>query len=335
MKRMLVTGGAGFIGSNFIRLMLRKYYDYRIVNLDKLAYAGNLDNLKDIEQDSRYSFVKGDIADKKLVFDLCSQGFDYIVNFAAETHVDRSIGQPDDFIKTDIMGTFTLLEAVREFKIPRFLQISTDEVYGSIEQGSFTEASPLLPNSPYSASKGGADLLVRSYVVTYGIDALITRSSNNYGAYQHPEKFIPLFIINALNDRELPLYGEGLNVRDWLHVIDNCQAIDMVLHEGIAGEIYNIGGEHEEKNIDVARMIVRRLGKPESLIVPVKDRPGHDKRYSLDTSKIKSLGWKPRTDFEKGLNDTVDWYASNRWWWEKIINSQQWKRYYDRQYNKR
>ncbi len=330
--KILVTGGAGFIGSNFIRYILKKYPEYKIINLDKLTYAGNLENLKDIEKNKNYKFVKGDICDKKIINKLAKEA-DCIINFAAETHVDRSILEPDSFIKTDVLGTHTLLETVKNFGIKKYIQISTDEVYGSIEKGSFTEESPLKPNSPYSASKASADMLCRAYFVTYKTPVIITRSSNNFGPYQYPEKIIPLFITNALENKPLPVYGDGLNVRDWLYVIDNCRAIDLVLHKGELGGIYNIGGGCEIPNIELTKMILKILGKPESLIKFVQDRAGHDRRYSLDCSKIKKLGWKPEYNFESALKETVEWYTKNRKWWEKIKNKQkEFQRFYKKYY---
>lgn len=335
MERLLVTGGAGFIGSNFIHYMLKTYKEVHIVNLDKLTYAGNLDNLKLIEGDSRYSFYHGDIADRQLIIDILSRKeFDAIVNFAAETHVDRSISRPDDFLKTDIFGTFSLLEAARQCKVDRYLQISTDEVYGSVAEGYKDEKSPLHPSSPYSASKGGGDLLCQSYYVTYGVKTLITRAANNYGPYQYPEKFIPLFITNALEDEPLPLYGRGDQVREWLHVEDHCRAIDLVLHQGIPGETYNIGGYCEEINRVVAEKIVTLLKKPLSLITPVEDRPGHDVRYALDCAKIKALGWQPSISLDEGLAKTVTWYKKNKEWWKKL-KGEEYKTYYKNQYGKR
>jgi dTDP-glucose 4,6-dehydratase len=313
-----VTGGAGFIGSNFIRYIIKKYPDYKIINLDKLTYAGNLDNLKDIENNSNYTFVKGDICDRRIVNEL-SKDVNAIVNFAAQSHVDRSIIDASDFIRTNIDGTYNLLEATKRYNISRFVQASTDEVYGSIDEGSFKETSPLSPSSPYAASKAAADMLVYSYWITHHLPVIIARSSNNFGPYQYPEKIIPLFITNALEDKPLPLYGDGMNVRDWLYVIDNCEGIDLILHRGREGEIYNIGGGNELRNIDLTRMVLKILGKPESLIQPVKDRPGHDRRYSLDSSKIeRELGWTPNFNFERALEETVEWYVDNHWWWKKL-----------------
>jgi len=316
--RLLVTGGAGFIGSNFIRYIIKKYPQYKIINLDKLTYAGNLDNLKDIENNSNYTFVKGDICDRIIVDEL-SKDVEAIVNFAAQSHVDRSIINASDFMHTNIDGTYNLLEAAKRHNISRFIQISTDEVYGWIREGSFKETNPLSPSSPYAASKAAADMVVHSYRITFNLPTIVARSSNNFGPYQYPEKIISLFITNALEDKPLPLYGDGMNVRDWLYVIDNCEAIDLILHKGKEGEIYNIGGGSELRNINLTRMVLKILGKPESLIQPVKDRPGHDRRYSLDCSKIeRELGWTPRFDFERALKETVKWYVDNQWWWKKI-----------------
>jgi len=328
--KLVVTGGAGFIGSNFVRFMLRRYDDLEVVNLDKLTYAGNLENLRDVEDDARYTFVKGDICDAAVVR-AALQGADAVVNFAAETHVDRSISGPQDFISTDVLGTHTLLEAVRELAIARYVQISTDEVYGSTETGSFTEESDLAPSSPYSASKAGADLLVLAYHRTYGAPVLITRSSNNYGPWQYPEKIIPLFITNAIDDQALPVYGDGLNVRDWLYVDDNCAGIDAVLRKGVEGEVYNIGGANEVRNLALTRQILELLGKSPELIRFVADRPGHDRRYSIDCGKLQALGWRPATPFETGLERTVSWYRDNPLWWCKI-KSGEWREYYEQQY---
>jgi dTDP-glucose 4,6-dehydratase len=326
----VVTGGAGFIGSNFVRFMLRRYDDLEVVNLDKLTYAGNLENLRDVENDARYTFVKGDICDAAVVRDALS-GADAVVNFAAETHVDRSISGPQDFIRTDVLGTHTLLEAVRELGVKRYLQISTDEVYGSTETGSFDEDSVLDPSSPYSASKAAGDLLVLAYHRTFGAPVLLTRSSNNYGPWQYPEKIIPLFITNAIDDQPLPVYGDGLNVRDWLYVDDNCAAVDVVLREGRDGEVYNIGGGNEVKNLALTRQILKLLGKGPDLIRFVVDRPGHDRRYSVDCGKVQALGWRPTTTFGAGLERTVAWYHDNPGWWRKI-KSGEWKDYYAAHY---
>ncbi|MCL4309993.1 MAG: dTDP-glucose 4,6-dehydratase [Actinomycetota bacterium] len=332
MLKILVTGGAGFIGSNFIRLILEKYPDYEVVNLDKLTYAGNLDNLKDIESDERYSFVKADIGDAGAV-DKAMSGIDAVINFAAESHVDRSIGGPADFIMTDVFGTYVLLEAARRHEVGRYIQISTDEVYGSIAEGSFTEADRLEPSSPYSASKAGGDMQVMAYHTTYGLPTIITRSSNNFGPYQYPEKIFPLFITNALEGKKLPLYGSGKNVRDWIYVTDNCEGIDTVLHRGEIGGIYNIGGGNERDNLTITGLILEALGKREDMIERVPDRLGHDFRYSIDCSRARALGWTPAHTFEEGVRATVDWYVNNRWWWEKI-KSGEFARYYREQYGK-
>lgn len=332
MKRILVTGGAGFIGSNFIHYILTSHPDVHIINLDKLTYAGNPENLESVNQHPRYKFVQGDIADRSLVSKLVEQEkFHAIVNFAAETHVDRSIHRPADFLQTDIFGTFSLLEAARQHGVERFLQVSTDEVYGSILEGHATENYPLHPSSPYSASKGGADLLCQSYYTTYGLHTIITRAANNYGPYQYPEKLIPLFVTNALDDLPLPLYGDGSQRREWLYVMDHCRALDLALHQGKAGEIYNICGFCEENNRTIADHILRILKKSPQLIRHVKDRPGHDLRYAIDSSKIQQLGWKPDVALEDGLYWTIDWYKKNREWWEKIKNTD-YKKYYQQQY---
>jgi len=320
MKKILVTGGAGFIGSNFIRHILNKYPDYKIINLDALTYAGNLENLKEIDHHDNYTFIKGDITDPVIVKEVFKSKVDYVVNFAAESHVDRSIADPRIFVKTNVLGTQVLLDAALEYGITKFVQVSTDEVYGSLgSTGYFTENSPLSPNSPYSASKAGADLLVRAYFETFKLPINITRCSNNYGPYQFPEKLIPLFIINALDDKDLPLYGDGKNVRDWLHVKDHCSAIDIVLHKGKVGQVYNIGGNNERTNIEITEKILEYLGKPKSLIKYVSDRLGHDKRYAIDSSKIQNeLGWKPSYSFDEGLSETIQWYIDNQDWWERI-----------------
>lgn len=315
--KLLITGGAGFIGSNFIRHILKRYPEYEVINLDKLTYAGNLDNLKDIQADPRYSFVQGDIGDGTLVEKLISQ-VDAVLNFAAESHVDRSIVAPQDFVWTNVLGTQVLLQAALRAKVDKFIQVSTDEVYGSIEQGSFKETDRLTPSSPYSASKAGGDMIALSYWTTFGLPVVITRSSNNFGPYQFPEKVIPLFITNVLEGKKVPLYGDGLHVRDWIYVEDNCEGIDLVLHQGKPGEIYNIGGGNELKNVDLARCLLKVLDKTEDQIEYVADRPGHDRRYSIDCGKVKALGWKLQYVFEDALRMTVDWYKKNRWWWEKL-----------------
>ena len=315
MKKMLITGGAGFIGSNFIHYILSKYNDYQVINLDKLTYAANLDNLKDIEDNKNYRFIHGDIADQEFIFKLFeNEKFDIVINFAAESHVDNSILNPQIFTITNILGTQVLLDACRKYNIKRFHQVSTDEVYGELPLDDnsilFTEKTPLNPSSPYSASKASADMLVKSYYRTYSLPITISRCSNNYGPYQHLEKLIPLMISKAINNDNLPVYGNGLNVRDWLHVYDHCTAIDLIIHEGKIGEIYNIGGNNEKSNIDVVKIILKELGKSEKLIKYVNDRPGHDLRYAIDSTKIKtSLNWKPVYSFEKGILDTIKWYT--------------------------
>jgi dTDP-glucose 4,6-dehydratase len=331
--RLLVTGGAGFIGSNFIRHVLAAHAGDAVVNLDKLTYAGNPANLADLADDPRYTFVKGDICDAGLVREL-ARGVDAVVNFAAESHVDRSILEPDAFLRTGVHGVFTLLEAVRDLNVPRFVQISTDEVYGSIAEGSADEAAPLAPTSPYSAAKAGGDLLALAYAHTHGTPVLITRSSNNFGPCQYPEKVIPLFVTNALDGEPLPLYGDGKNVRDWLYVLDNCEAIDLVLRHGRDGEVYNIGGGHEVENVALTRDILRLTGKPETLIRRVKDRPGHDRRYSVDCTKVRGLGWRPRHAFADALAATVEWYRTHEAWW-RPLKSGEFKAYYERQYGHR
>lgn len=316
-KRLLVTGGAGFIGSNFIHYILNKYDDYEIVNFDKLTYAGNPENLADIQDDKRYRFIRGDICNREAVAAAIKDA-DIVINFAAESHVDRSIEDPGSFIQTDVFGTFVLLEASRNNEVSLYVQISTDEVYGSIENGSFKETDPLKPNSPYSASKAGADMIVRSFNKTYGLPTIITRSSNNFGQNQYPEKVIPLFVTNLIDDMPVPLYGDGMNVRDWIYVEDNCAGIDFVMHKGKAGEIYNIGGGNERPNIWITRKVLEIMGKSESMIKYVKDRPGHDRRYSVNCDKLKSLGWNPKYDFESALERTVMWYQQNEKWWRKL-----------------
>lgn len=320
--KIIVTGGCGFIGSNFIHYLLNKYPSVKIINLDLLTYAGNLANLKDIHKNSRYKFIRGDITDGKLVNRLISkESPDAVVNFAAESHVDRSLYKPADFLRTNVLGVQILLEAARQHNIKRFVQISTDEVYGSLglKDPAFKETNRLDPSSPYSVSKTAADLLVKSYEKTFGYKAIITRSSNNYGPYQFPEKVIPLFITNALADKPLPLYGSGLNIRDWLYVEDNCRAIDLVMRKGNPGEIYNIGGNSERSNLYITKTILKALNKPDSLIKYVKDRPGHDLRYAIDISKIRrQLNWEPGYRFEEGIRKTVDWYLNNEKWWEQI-----------------
>lgn len=329
--KILVTGGAGFIGSNFIRYLL-SHSDDKVVNFDKLTYAGNLENLTDVSQNPRYHFSIGDICDPEAV-ENAMDGVDSIINFAAETHVDRSILSAADFVRTDVVGTQVLLEAARRHRISRYLQISTDEVYGSIASGASDEAFALSPNSPYAASKAAGDLLVRAYFVTYRLPVLISRCSNNYGPYQYPEKLIPLFTTNALEGRSLPLYGDGLNIRDWIHVEDHCRAIDRIFRTGSEGEAYNVGGGEERTNRSVAEAILAALGKPTSMIQPVPDRPGHDWRYALDCKKVRGLGFSPTIRFEEGLRSTVRWYQENRSWWERI-RSGEFQKYYDSVYGK-
>jgi dTDP-glucose 4,6-dehydratase len=332
---VLVTGGCGFIGGNFVRYMVRSH-NYTVINVDKLTYAGNLENLSDIADHPRYEFVRGDIADTALMEGLASKGIDVVVNFAAESHVDRSIEEARIFIETNVLGTQVLLEATRKYGIPRFVQISTDEVYGSLgSRGSFTETSPLAPNSPYSASKTAADLLVRAYHKTYGLDTVITRCSNNYGPYQFPEKLIPLMISNALEDKPLPVYGDGMNVRDWIYVEDHCRAIDVIMHEGRGGEVYNIGANTELPNIEIVKIILNRLNKPESLITFVEDRPGHDRRYAIDSTKLRDeLGWDTIYRFEEAIDLTIRWYVEHQEWWRKI-KSGEYLHYYERMYGHR
>ncbi|RAN86954.1 dTDP-glucose 4,6-dehydratase [Bacillus sp. SRB_28] len=335
--KVLVTGGAGFIGSNFVRYMVKKYPKYNIVNLDALTYAGNLENLKDIEELSNYKFIKGDIADRQFINQLFKEeNFDYILNFAAESHVDRSITNPDIFIQTNIQGTQVLLDAAKNAEVKKYLQVSTDEVYGTLgETGYFTEETPLASNSPYSSSKAGADLLVRAYHETFGLPVNITRCSNNYGPFHFPEKLIPLMIINALSDKQLPVYGDGLNVRDWLHVEDHCQAIDLVLHNGKNGEVYNVGGNNERTNIEIVKTILKALDKPESLIKYVTDRPGHDRRYAIDATKLREeLGWSPKYNFDTGIEQTIKWYLENQDWWKNIISGE-YQEYFKNQYANR
>ena len=321
MTKILVTGGAGFIGSNCIHYLLNKYEDIEIVNYDVLSYGSNLENLRDVEKDKRYKFIKGDIADReKLEEVIKSEEIAYIINFAAETHVDRSISSPLSFINTNVVGVATLLEMARKYDIDRLVHISTDEVYGDIVEGSFREGDRLNPSSPYSASKASADLIVKSYVRTYGIDAVITRCSNNYGPYQFPEKLIPKTIIRALKGLKIPIYGTGKQVRDWIFVEDHCRGIDLVLQKGKKGEVYNIASNEEKENIEVVRRILTYLGKNEDMIGYVEDRPGHDVRYSLNTEKIRNLGWKPVYNFNEGLKYVVEWYVKNEWWWKPLIN---------------
>ncbi|WP_339278980.1 dTDP-glucose 4,6-dehydratase [Paenibacillus sp. FSL W8-1187] len=334
--KLLVTGGAGFIGSNFVLYMAEKYPDYEIINVDALTYAGNLENLKSVEGNPKVRFVKADITKREELEPLFQAGVDVVANFAAESHVDRSILEPDVFIKTNVLGTQTLLELAKQYGVKKFVQVSTDEVYGTLgETGLFTEETPLAANSPYSASKAGADLLVRAYHETFGLPVNITRCSNNYGPFQFPEKLIPLMIQNALQDKPLPVYGDGLNVRDWLYVEDHCSAIDLVIHKGADGEVYNVGGRNERNNLQVIKTILQELGKPESLIQFVKDRLGHDRRYAIDADKIRSeLGWTPKHDYESGIRATIRWYLDNEAWMNGVLSGA-YQQYFDTQYGDR
>lgn len=350
MKNVLVTGGAGFIGSNFVKMMVEKYPDYNIINLDALTYAGNLENLSDIDTASNYTFVKADVRDREVIEQIFrTQNIDMVVNFAAESHVDRSIEEPEVFFTTNIIGTQVLLDAAKKYwkinpddkyckeykKGVKFLQVSTDEVYGALgETGMFVETMPLMPNSPYSASKASADMIVRAYNETFGLPMNITRCSNNYGPYQFPEKLIPLMINNCLKEKDLPVYGDGMQVRDWLHVSDHCTAIDTVLHKGKDGEVYNIGGNNEKANIEIVKLLIQTLGKSEDLIKYVKDRPGHDRRYAIDNTKITTeLGWEPSYTFEQGIQETIEWYLDNTKWIENVISGD-YANYYDEMYSK-
>ena len=334
--RLLVTGGAGFIGSNFVRLFIERHPDSKIINLDKLTYAGNLENLAGLESNPHHEFMQGDICDAQAVHGLLKAGVDAIVNFAAESHVDRSILEASEFVKTNVQGTLVLLEAARAHKVERYVQVSTDEVYGSLgASGAFTESTPLAPNSPYAASKASADLLVRSFHHTYGFPAMVTRCSNNYGPYQFPEKLIPLLVTNAMADLPLPIYGDGMYVRDWIHVRDHCVALDTVLHRGKVGEIYNVGARQEMPNLDIVRLILREMGKGEELITFVKDRPGHDRRYAIDSTKIeRELGWRPEVPFAQGIRETIAWYRRNTPWVQHV-RSGEYLSYYQRMYQHR
>lgn len=336
MKTILVTGGAGFIGSHFVRHMLQAHDNYRVINLDKLTYAGNPDNLRDVEEDSRYEFVQGDIGNVELVAHLM-QRVDMVANFAAESHVDRSIMGAEDFMKSNALGVYTLLNAARMHGVSRFLQVSTDEVYGSLAEGEapWTEASPLAPRNPYSVAKAAGDMMAQSFAITYGMPVVITRASNNIGPFQYPEKRVPLFVTNAIENKPLPVYGDGQAVRDHLYVTDHCEAIDLVLHKGAPGEAYNVGGENEANGIDVVEKVLEVLEKPKDLIQFVKDRPGHDMKYSLDASKIMALGWKPKHNFESALRLTAEWYVANEAWWRKIKDGTDYRVYYQRQYGNR
>ena len=336
MVKVLVTGGAGFIGSNFVRHALAAHPDWHITTLDKLTYAGRLENLTSVMDHPRHEFVKGDVADPAVAGPLVTAS-NMVVHFAAETHVDRSILAAGEFITTDVFGTFVLLEAARQAPaLRRFVQISTDEVYGSVPEGSSRETDELRPRNPYSASKAGADRLAYSYWATYAVPVVITRASNNYGPFQFPEKVIPLFVTNALDDIPLPLYGDGMNERDWLHVLDHCRALDVVIERGVSGEVYNIGGANHVRNADLTRRILRLLDKPDTLIRHVQDRPGHDRRYSLDTTKLRSLGWTPQVEFDRGLAETIAWYREHEWWWRPIKQEDPaFKAYYQAQYGQR
>ncbi len=318
--KILVTGGCGFIGSNFIRYILNKYSDYKIINIDKLTYSGNLENLKDIEENPNYQFIKGDICSKQLIESILSntQGIDAIINFAAATHVDRSIEDSTDFFLTNAYGVQALLDAIKKHKISLLIHISSDEVYGSTDKGSFSEDSPLNPSNPYSASKASADLLCKAYYKTYNLPIIIVRPSNNFGSWQYPEKIIPLFVTNAIEDKSLPVYGDGLHRREWLYVLDNCKALDLVLHNGEIGQIYNIGSNFETTNLELTKRILDLLNKPETLIKFVKERPAHDSRYFLNSDKIKKLGWRPQADFEQALRETINWYKNNQHWWQPL-----------------
>jgi dTDP-glucose 4,6-dehydratase len=334
MTQYLVTGGAGFIGSNFVHYLLSKNKKCQIINLDKLTYAGNLENLADLKGESRHRFVQGDIADSACVEKIFKEGIDIVVNFAAETHVDRSIADPSDFIMTDVYGTYVLMEAARKYNVQKFVQISTDEVYGSIESGSFEEADALMPRNPYSASKAGADRLAYSYWATYQLPVIITRASNNYGPYQYPEKFISLSVTNLLEGKTMPIYGDGKNVRDWLYVEDHCSALVHLIEHGKNGEVYNVAGGNERENIDVAWEILRHLNLSEKSIQFVKDRLGHDRRYSINSDKLKALGWSPQFSFKEALHCTIDWYRDHESWWKKI-KSGEFREYYKKHYELR
>lgn len=336
MVKVLVTGGAGFIGSNFVRYALHTHHDWHVTTLDKLTYAGRRENLHDVMDSPRHTFVHGDILDAKVAGPLV-EAADYVVHFAAETHVDRSIMAAGDFIKTDVEGSFVLLEAARRNpSLKRFIQISTDEVYGSVPEGSSVETDELKPRNPYAASKAGADRLAYSYFATHEVPVIITRASNNYGPYQFPEKILPLFVTNLMDNIQVPLYGDGGNVRDWLHVLDHCRGIDLIMHTGENGEVYNIGGGNEVRNVDLTHMILKLCGKGPELIKPVQDRKGHDRRYSLSTAKLEKMGWKPQVPFEEGLRETVAWYQANEWWWRPIKERDpNYKAYMEAQYGKR
>ncbi len=336
MKKILVTGGAGFIGGNFVQYMVNKYPEYQIYNLDLLTYAGDPTKHQDIEEKENYYFVKADISDREAIMSLFEKKkFDFVAHFAAESHVDRSITEPGIFVQTNVLGTQVLLDAAKEYKVSKFVHVSTDEVYGELDFDPttfFTEETPLQPNSPYSASKASSDLLVRAYHETFGLPVNITRCSNNYGPYHFPEKLIPLTISRVLNDEKVPVYGDGKNIRDWLHVLDHCAAIDLVMHEGVNGEVYNVGGHNERTNLEVVHTIIKTLGKSEDLIEFVKDRLGHDKRYAIDPTKLENLGWKPTYTFETGIAQTIQWYLDNKSWWKTILSGD-YKSYFEKQYS--
>lgn len=333
--KVLVTGGAGFIGGNFVQYMVNKYSDYKIYNLDLLTYAGDLTKHQAIKSHENYNFLRADITDRDTIFSLFEKHkFDFVIHFAAESHVDRSITNPGIFVQTNVVGTQVLLDAAREYGINKFIHVSTDEVYGDLEFNPttfFTEETPIMPNSPYSASKASSDLLVRSYHETFNLPINITRCSNNYGPYHFPEKLIPLTISRVINDETVPVYGDGKNIRDWLHVLDHCSAIDLVMHQGINGEVYNVGGHNERTNLDVVKSIISSLDKSEELIEYVTDRKGHDKRYAIDPTKLENLGWKPVYTFETGIAQTIQWYLDNKEWWEKIISGE-YQSYFNKQY---
>lgn len=333
--KLLITGGAGFMGSHFIKHILNTYPDYTIVNVDKLTYAGNPDNLKEVEQNGRYQFIQTDIADFNTLESIIKDAaFDAIINYAAETHVDRSILNPQAFLMTDIIGTYNVLELTKKYSIPKLLQISTDEVFGSTEKDLFTEESNFLPNSPYAASKAGGDLLCRAYSMTYQTPVIVTHSCNFYGTHQYPEKLIPLFITNLLEGKKVPLYGDGKNIREWIHTTDHCKAIDTILHKGKVGEVYNIGSGIEKSNLEITKLILQTLGLGEEMIEYVPDRPGHDMRYAIDHTKLTNeLGWKPEKSFENGIKETIEWYKNNEWWWKKL-KSGEYLEYYKKQYQR-
>ena len=335
-KKILVTGGAGFIGSNLVHHILSQHPDWQVINLDKLTYAGNLENLKDIEDNPRYEFVKGDITNRKLIDNLLQDKISIIVNLAAESHVDRSILDASPFVETNVKGTQVLLEGARKYEVGKFIQVSTDEVYGSTETGKFTEESPLSPNSPYAASKASADLLCYAYWKTHRLPVIITRCSNNLGPFQMPEKLIPLAIANVLQNKPIPIYGDGMNIRDWIYVVDHCQALDLVIQKGQPGEIYNIGANNEKTNLELIHKLLEMMGKSQKLVTFVADRPGHDRRYALDTTKInQALGWKPLYSFEQALAATIDWYVNNKSWWQRKVKSERYIKYYQRMYSQR